>query len=213
MKTGFGAERPEHLQEDWPGQYKYFSHLEYAAGVPGVLFLITTVKENGEPNACFHAWSTFSGDGGGFFAVLSGLLQGSHTYANILRDREFCINFLDPAYIDACMATINLGEDVDEVTAVGLHPENAETVSAPRIAEAFLTYECRLHSVTDLSGQGISALIIGRVLHAVKDADHPNAGASFGDKGFMLYSHGAENAVTGEGSINLVLKLEQVKTL
>ena len=53
MKVEIGSRRPEAFKEYWPGQYELFSHFEYACGIPHVLFVITTVKENGKPMRVF----------------------------------------------------------------------------------------------------------------------------------------------------------------
>ena len=71
-----------------------FPHFEVTAGIPTVLFAITTWKGNGRPNVCFHSWSCFHGDKTAFFAVMGNLYQHTHTYANIQREKCFCINFL-----------------------------------------------------------------------------------------------------------------------
>lgn len=49
MKIEMGSEKPDFLQETWPGQYDFFSHFEFLCGIPHTLFLITTLKENGRP--------------------------------------------------------------------------------------------------------------------------------------------------------------------
>jgi len=61
MKHEVGIEQPKNLTEDWPGKYDLFSWLEYAVTVPYPLFLITTRKANGAPNACLHAWGMLVG--------------------------------------------------------------------------------------------------------------------------------------------------------
>lgn len=50
MKYEFGAEKPERFRQYWPGQYDFFSYMEYACGIPEVLFAITTRKADGKPN-------------------------------------------------------------------------------------------------------------------------------------------------------------------
>ena len=64
MKIEIGASRPANSIEKWPGEFEVFSHYETTLGIPHALFLITTVKANGKPNACFQSWSSFCGDGG-----------------------------------------------------------------------------------------------------------------------------------------------------
>ena len=214
MKIEIGNKKPEYFMESWPGQYDIFSHYEFTSGVPSVVFMITTLKENGKPNACMHAWSTFSGDKGGFYAVMTGLMQSTHTYKNILRDKEFCINFLDPSYYDSCIKTIEQNnEDEDELFIGGFTPEPSKVVKPPHIKEAFLSYECTLESCTDLSNSGINAMIIGKVQHVVMDEDFNNIGAICGEKSFMFNIHSPKDSRTGEGSQSAVASLKVVKLI
>ena len=92
-----------------------FSHFEVTAGIPSVLFAVTTWKENGKPNVYFHSWSCFHGDKTAFFAVMGNLYQHTHTYANIQREKCFCINFLPISCYDKLVNTIHHNEwDDDE---------------------------------------------------------------------------------------------------
>jgi flavin reductase (DIM6/NTAB) family NADH-FMN oxidoreductase RutF len=214
MKIEIDETRPAHFKEYWPGQYKIFSHFEFASGVPSVLFMITTLKENGKPNACFHAWSAFSGDGGGYFAIMPGLMQHTHTYKNILRDKEFCVNFLGPDYYDACGETIKQnGEEIDEITVAGFTAEPSQVIIPPCMRQAFVSYECTLESCTDLSGAGVGAMIIGRVRHAAVDENHTGVDAICGENGFMLNIHSPKDPRTGIGNQSAVAKLQVVKRL
>ena len=70
MKIEIGENRPEHFKESWPTQFDLFSHFEFATGIPKMLFAVATVKENGRPNICMCSWSTFAGNGNGYYAVL-----------------------------------------------------------------------------------------------------------------------------------------------
>ena len=45
--------RPENFIENWEGKWKVFSWLEFVCAIPHVLFMVTTLKENGLPNAAF----------------------------------------------------------------------------------------------------------------------------------------------------------------
>jgi Conserved protein/domain typically associated with flavoprotein oxygenases, DIM6/NTAB family len=212
MKIEIGETRSEKFAENWPGQYDIFSHFEFSCGVPSALFLITTLKENGRPNACLHAWSTFSGDGGGFFAVMPGLMQSTHTYRNILRDREFCVNFLSADYYDRCINTIKQNDDdADELSASGFSAEPAETVKPPRIREAFLSYECTLESAADLSGKGVNAMIIGRVKHAAVDPNRHSLSELCGPNAFLFNVHCPKNPLTGNGNQSALACLQAAK--
>jgi flavin reductase (DIM6/NTAB) family NADH-FMN oxidoreductase RutF len=190
------------------GQYDFFSHFEYISGVPQTLFLIATQKENGKPNVCFHSWSAFSGDSGGFFAVLTGLMQHTHTYKNILRAKEFCVKFISAKYYDNAQATIkNNDDESDEAEMVGFTVEKAQVVKSPRIKEAFLTFECKLRSHVDLSGKGISAMVVGEVVHAAVEGDHADAAELCGENAFMQYVHAPKSPATGDGSPNGVIAI------
>ena len=148
MKYEFGAEKPEQFRQYWPGQYDFFSYMEYACAIPQPLFAITTRKADGKPNINFHSWSCFQGDKGGFFAILAGLCQHTHTYENLRRDGAFCVNFLSKRYYDALIRTVeHNGPAEDEFAVGGFIEETAWTVAVPRIAESFLTLECKC--VTD----------------------------------------------------------------
>jgi flavin reductase (DIM6/NTAB) family NADH-FMN oxidoreductase RutF len=212
MKIEIGNSKPDNFIDRWPGEFKIFSHFEMALGIPHNLFLITTVKENGRPNACFQSWSSFSGDCGGYFAITP-LVRTTHTYRNILRTGEFCINFINASYFDACYKTItNNSEDDDEIAAGGFTAEPGRCIRVPRIREAFLSLECTLHSNTDLSGKGITSLIIGKVLWAAVEDDYLNGGKKYGEDGFMYYLYDLQDFASGDqgerkvASLNILRK-------
>lgn len=207
MKIEIGIERPSFFQPAYPEEFDLFSHLELAAAIPQVLFAVTTWKENGKPNVCFHSWSCFHGDRTAFFAVLGNLYQHTHTYANIKRTRSFAVNFLPVHYYDALLETIRQNElDADEFSAGGFTLENARTISAPIIQESFLTLECSLKSMEDLSGAGITAMVVGQVRHCWIDADL-SPESRCGKAGYMLLMPGAQNLSTGEPNPSIIASL------
>lgn len=200
-KIEMGAVKPENFVPTWDGQYNFFSHLEFACGIPNLLFAITTLKENGRPNVCFHSWSTFCGDGQAFHAILGGLSQHGHTYKNIKRTGEFVVNFLSKDYYDGLVKTIQQnGEETDEFEAGGFTAEAAAAVKAPRIQEAFLCLECNLAQTLDLSGAGIIALVTGKVEHiAVREEFAKGIDEKYGENGFMFNIHAPKDLLTGQG--------------
>lgn len=201
MKIEIGAERPSNFVEYWSGQYEVFSHFEYACGIPSPLFAVTTVKENGMPNVCFNAWSSFSGSGEGFYVIMPGISHGSHTYENIMRDKEFVVNFLGKNYYDACIKTIeNNGDGADEFAAGGFTREAAAEVTVPRIKEAFLCAECELKREILLEENAKTSIIIGKILHIAMQKDYAQGiDKKYGDSGFMMNIHAPKNLSTGEG--------------
>jgi flavin reductase (DIM6/NTAB) family NADH-FMN oxidoreductase RutF len=213
MKIEIPDGMPDNFEDRWLDEFRIFSHFEMALGIPHSLFLITTLKENGKSNACFQSWSSFSGDCGGYFAITP-ILQKTHTYANILRTKEFCINFISAKYFDACYKTIvNNAEETDEIAAGGFSPEKAQNINVPRIQEAFLSLECAFHSNVDLSGQGIWSLITGRVLSAAVESGHLNGSdKKYGPDGFMYYLYDLHDFASGDqgerkvASLNILRK-------
>ncbi len=75
MKIEIEKDFPQYFKPAYPEEFELFSHFEVTAGIPTVLFAITTWKENGKPNVCFHSWSCFHGDKTAFFAVVGNLYQ------------------------------------------------------------------------------------------------------------------------------------------
>jgi flavin reductase (DIM6/NTAB) family NADH-FMN oxidoreductase RutF len=213
MKIEIPDVKPDNFQDRWPGEFQIFSHFEMALGIPHSLFLITTLKENGKPNACFQSWSSFYGDCGGYFAITP-VLQKTHTYHNILRTKEFCINFISARFFDACYKTIvNNTDDTDEIAAGGFTAEKARDINVPRIQEAFLSLECAFHSNADLSGQGIWSLITGKVLSAAVDGGYLNGSEKkYGQDGFMYYLYDLHDFASGDqgerkvASLNILRK-------
>ena len=169
MKHEINIQQPDYLIEDWPGKFETFSWLEYVVNVPNPIFIVTTRKVNGAANANLHSWGLLIGDCGNYTSLLA-LLNHSHTYANILREREWCLNF--PSFKDypACFATVAHNQaDNDEILDAGFRSEPARTVKAPRIAECALNLECRLEWEHPLYAGNRWHLFAGRVTHLAMD--------------------------------------------
>lgn len=213
MKIEIGKEFPGYFKSLYPEEFQLFSHFETTAAVPGPLFAITTWKENGKPNVCLHSWSCFHGDKTAFFAVMGNLYQHTHTYANILRERCFFINFLPVSCYDRLTETIFHNEyDSDEFQTGGFALEEARTIHAPVIREAFLTMECTLRDVQDLSGTGMAAMVIGEVQHMSVEEDYAQGYAKrYGEEGFMMLVPSPQDLVTGEADLSAIgtVKIEK----
>lgn len=213
MKIEIGKEFPGYFKSLYPEEFQLFSHFETTAAVPGPLFAITTWKENGKPNVCLHSWSCFHGDKTAFFAVMGNLYQHTHTYANILREKCFCINFLPVSCYDRLTETIFHNDyDSDEFQTGDFILEEARTIHAPVIREAFLTMECTLRDVQDLSGAGMAAMVIGEVQHMSVEEDYAQGYAKrYGEEGFMMLVPSPQDLVTGEPDLSAIgtVKIEK----
>lgn len=213
MKIEIGKEFPGYFKSLYPEEFQLFSHFETTAAVPGPLFAITTWKENGKPNVCLHSWSCFHGDKTAFFAVMGNLYQHTHTYANILREKCFCINFLPVSCYDRLTETIFHNDyDSNEFQTGDFILEEARTIHAPVIREAFLTMECTLRDVQDLSGAGMAAMVIGEVQHMSVEEDYAQGYAKrYGEEGFMMLVPSPQDLVTGEPDLSAIgtVKIEK----
>ena len=211
MKIEIGKDFPKYFIPSYPEEFELFSHFEVTAGIPTVLFAITTWKENGKPNVCFHSWSCFHGDKTAFFAVMGNLYQHTHTYANIQREKCFCINFLSVSYYDKLVNTIHHNDiETDEFAAGDFTLSNGKTIHAPAIQEAFINIECTLKETQDLSGAGITAMVVGEVMHISVEKEYAQGYAKrYGKEGFMMLIPAPQDLVTGEpnqsaiGTVNI----------
>lgn len=212
MKIEIGKDFPKYFKSSYPEEFELFSHFEVTAGIPTVLFALTTWKENGFPNVCFHSWSSFHGDKTAFFAIMGNLYQHTHTYENIKRDKCFCINFLPLSYYDQLVNTIHHNQFEDDEFLVGqLTLDYAKTIYAPVIREAFINMECTLKDIQDLSGTGITAMIIGQVQHISVDENYAQGYKRYEEDGFMMLIPAPQDLLTGEPNQSAIatIKIEK----
>ena len=200
MKHEIRIDTPETLEEIWPGSYQLFSWLDYVVNIPQPIFVISTRKANGAPNACLHAWGFLVGDRDNYSSIL-GLLDYYHTFENILRDGEWCLNFPSIDDYEKCFETIHVNEiDKDEITLAGLTVEAAQVIQAPRIAECKINLECQLEWHRPLYQDSQWHLLAGRVVHV---AMHENVlthdpAERMGNLKLMYNIRGTLNPVSGE---------------
>ena len=142
-------EMPSSLQ----GTYAEFSRnfgfdwKEFIMGIPTPMFLVTTYKSNGQPNATMQSWATFTSadHGNGYFAVLASVTKGGHLHQTLNEKKEAVINFMSSDKYEDCMKTIQNNQfEVDEISSSGLTVEKASWVDAPMVEECFMNLECKL---------------------------------------------------------------------
>ena len=216
MKHEIDIAQPEYLVEDWPGKYEVFSWLEYVVTVPNPIFIVTTRKANGAPNANLQSWGLLIGEKGNYSSLLA-LLDHTHTYNNILREGEWCVGFPSFEYHPQCSETIRCNApDNDEITASGFTIEVAKTVQAPRIAECSVTLECRLEWHHPLYADSPWHLFAGRVVHlAMEEAMMvPDPVERIRAMGLMYNVRSTVNPMTGEqygpNTLGLLSRVEKI---
>ena len=209
MKIEIGSDFPKYFKPSYPEEFELFHHFEVTAGIPTVLFAVTTWKENGKPNVCFHSWSCFHGDKTAFFAVMGNLYQHTHSYINIQREKCFGINFLPISSYDRLVDTIHHNElDDNEFDVGGFTLYDGKKIHAPMIQEAFVNMECTLKDIQDLSGSGITAMIIGQVMHILVEKEYAQGyDKRYGKDGFMMLVPAPQNLVTGDPNQSAIATL------
>ena len=169
MKHEVEITTPENLPEVWPGSYDLFSWLEYVVTIPNAISIITTRKANGASNACLHSWGLLVGDRDNYTSLLA-MHDYYHTYANILRESEWCLNYPSFEHYPQSFETIHVNyPDNDEITDAGLTVEASKNVHAPRIAECPINLECKLEWHRPLYEGSSWVLVAGKVVHVAMD--------------------------------------------
>ena len=140
------------MPESMRGTYGEFSKnfgfdwKEFVMGIPTPLFLVTTYKSNGQPNATMQSWACFTSANHGsvYYAILSSVNKQGHLCQSLHEKKAAVLNFMSPDLYEACMQTIRNNQfEADEITASGLTVEKASWVEAPMVAECFMNLECR----------------------------------------------------------------------
>src|SRR5580693_6348465 len=87
-----------------------------------------------------------------------------HTLKHIRRTGEFCVNVVtQPVWREMVDTANGLPEEESEFTNTGLTPLPSVKVAAPRVKEAPIHLECKLHQVLEL-GPHRHPLVIGEVV-------------------------------------------------
>jgi len=167
-----------------------FSWKEFVMTVPSPMFLVTTYKSNGLPNACMQSWATFTSAnrGNGFYAILASVNRNGHLYRTLQEQKEAVINFMSAEFHGACMETIrNNGFDTDEITASGLTAEPADWVHAPMVKECFMNLECRYVWEKEIVPGDDHVMICLEVIGVHMDEDYLEDRT--GDRGLLYNIH------------------------
>ena len=91
-----------------------------------------------------------------------------HSYHLIKESGEFVVNLTPKSLVrEADFCGIYTGAKVNKFQRTGLHPEAAQVVSCPLIAECPLSLECR---ITDILPQGTHDLFLAEVVAVVESA-------------------------------------------
>ncbi|MCR1929462.1 flavin reductase family protein [Enterococcus gallinarum] len=144
---------------------------------------------------------------------MGNLYQHTHTYENIQREKCFCINFLPISYYDKLVDTINHNDyEAEEFSAGKFTLINAKTIHAPMIQEAFINIECTLKETQDLSGAGITSMIIGQVQHISVEEEYTQGYENrYGKNVFMMLVPAPQDLKTGKPNQSAITTINTEK--
>jgi flavin reductase (DIM6/NTAB) family NADH-FMN oxidoreductase RutF len=138
---------------------------------PRPIALVTSLSENGRCNAApFSAFNYIGEDPPLFVLAIARYGAESHrdgeekdTLINIRRREEFVVNMVDePIAEQAVRCGSDFPEHLSEAEAVGFKLAPCAMVGTPRIAEAPISWECRLFRILDVTSQ--RAIVFGEIL-------------------------------------------------
>ena len=210
-----GCQRPRTINEDWEHQFEVLPWMAYLTAIPHAIFMVTTLKENGIANAALHGWSSFTGEGDSYFVIMP-VIRRTHTYANIVREKEWCVNFLSAKYIEMCKETIRRNRvDTDEISAAGFSAVRSATISAPGIEESFLRLECVYQWEKELLQGSTNVLICGKVKHLSVEGCFVTSKVTdrYGPDSFVFHLMAMKDPFTGERIKGGIGRIELTKSM
>ncbi len=146
-----------------PERYKLLVGLVF----PRPIALVSTRSENGVANcAPYSFFNAICEDP--MLVILSFARRSDgkmkHTLANLLRTGEFVVNLVDEGIANGMhISSKEVDEDVSEFAEAGFTQAPCRVVGHPRIAEAPVSFECRLFKQVEVGHE--RDLIIGEVVH------------------------------------------------
>lgn len=144
---------------------------------PRPIALASTVDAEGRRNlAPFSYFNVFSIDPP--VMVIGPTLRGrdgtvKDTLANARATGEVVVNLVDHAMVQGCsLSSSDYPADVDEFAKAGFTPMDAEVVAPARVAEAPVSFECKVTQIVELGqGPGAGHMLVCEVLrvHVAED--------------------------------------------
>ena len=130
--------------------------------LPTTTTIITTIDENGTPNAAPYGWVIGISVDPWLIAFASDL--GHKTWKNTLATHEFVVNLPGEEILKQLLVTSKgYPKGTDKLKISGLTPVPSERVKPPRIKECKLHLECAVEFTKEFGDGG---LVVGKVLAA-----------------------------------------------
>lgn len=128
--------------------------------LPTPVLAVGTYDPEGRPNVMTAAWGGICCSKPPCVAV--SLRAATYSHGNLLRRRAFTVGIPSQEHLrEADYFGRASGRDEDKWTGSGLHPERAEYVDAPFVAEFPVVLECRLLHTLEL---GLHTQFVGEIV-------------------------------------------------
>jgi flavin reductase (DIM6/NTAB) family NADH-FMN oxidoreductase RutF len=135
--------------------------------VPRPIAWVTSMSPNGIVNAApFSAFTWVSTDPA-ILGFSAGLRQGmpKDTARNIASSKNYVVNIADETLLEQLHLTADeFPPDVSELSIAGLTTHPSTIVETPRISDAPIALECKLHSILEF-GRSRAQFVLGEVVH------------------------------------------------
>jgi flavin reductase (DIM6/NTAB) family NADH-FMN oxidoreductase RutF len=187
-----------------------FSWIDFVTSIPSPLFLVTTYKSNGKPNACLQSWSTFIED----FCIMASVNKNKHMYKSIKETGVLVINFPSVETYPKCVETIkNNGFDTDEITESGLTVEKSGIINAPRIKECFLNLDCKYLWEKEKEEGSDHVVMCVKIINVSMDDEYfdENKRGRYGETGYIYNIHNPTDPETGKMEGDFLGTLKKVR--
>jgi flavin reductase (DIM6/NTAB) family NADH-FMN oxidoreductase RutF len=134
---------------------------------PRPIALVSTRSQNGVANCAPFSWFNAVCEDPPLVVISFGPRtdgEAKHSLGNILRTGEFVVNLVDESIANGMHISSNeVPESVSEFTEAGFTEAPSTVVSHPRIAEAPVSFECRLFKRVEIGPA--RDIILGEILH------------------------------------------------
>lgn len=148
-------------QQSAESNYKLLTNLI----VPRPIAWVTSCNREGLVNLAPFSFFNALGADPVYIAFSIGLhpeKRPKDTAVNILERGEFVVNLVTEALLDAMnISAIDFPPEISELEAAGLTPAPSVHIRVPRLAEAPVSLECKLHQTLTL---GTNTIVIGEVV-------------------------------------------------
>jgi flavin reductase (DIM6/NTAB) family NADH-FMN oxidoreductase RutF len=135
--------------------------------VPRPIAWVTSMSPDGVVNAApFSAFTWVSTDPA-ILGFSAGLRQGmpKDTARNIASSKNYVVNIADETLLEQLHLTADeFSPDVSELSIAGLTTDPSAIVETPRISDAPIAMECKLHSILEFGRAG-AQFVLGEVVH------------------------------------------------